>query len=146
MPTEISVDSIDSGHIAMVGVMQKRSDLFDIQKGIILDVENKEGYISEMAVCELFTRRGGKSIPFMAKGDCLKSETLQMGCTTGHRRQKMMSSTSTGNVRVWFEEHQDALTILPWPANSPDLIPIKNLSDLLERVAHATDPHPHNLA
>ncbi|GBM38690.1 hypothetical protein AVEN_54728-1 [Araneus ventricosus] len=45
-------------------------------------------------------------------------------------------------VCAWFEEHQDEFTVLPWPANSPDLNPIENLWDHLDRL----DPQPLNLA
>ncbi|GFU65904.1 transposable element Tcb1 transposase [Trichonephila clavipes] len=31
------------------------------------------------------------------------------------------------SVCAWFEEHQDEITVLSWPANSPDLNPIENL-------------------
>ncbi|GIY57997.1 DDE_3 domain-containing protein [Caerostris darwini] len=49
-------------------------------------------------------------------------------------------------VCAWFEEHQDEFTVLPWPANSPDLNPIENLWVYLDRVVRVTDPQPRNLA
>lgn len=30
-------------------------------------------------------------------------------------------------AREWFQDHEDALELLPWPAKSPDLNPIENL-------------------
>ncbi|GBO18476.1 hypothetical protein AVEN_164131-1, partial [Araneus ventricosus] len=50
------------------------------------------------------------------------------------------------SVCAWFEKHQDEFTVLPWPANSPDLNPIENLWDHLDRVVRAMDPQPRNLA
>ncbi|GBM93554.1 hypothetical protein AVEN_153783-1 [Araneus ventricosus] len=50
------------------------------------------------------------------------------------------------SVCAWFEEHQDEFIVLPWPANSPDLNPIENLWDYLDRVVRAMDPQPRNLA
>ncbi|GFX27711.1 transposable element Tcb1 transposase [Trichonephila clavipes] len=52
---------------------------------------------------------------------------------------------TAASVRAWFEEHQDEFTVLPWPANSPELNPIENLWDHLDRVVRAMDPQPHNL-
>ncbi|GBO39930.1 hypothetical protein AVEN_198750-1 [Araneus ventricosus] len=49
-------------------------------------------------------------------------------------------------TKPWIEEHQDEFTVLPWPANSPDLNTIENLWDHLDRVVHAMDPQPRNLA
>ncbi|GBM11168.1 hypothetical protein AVEN_133905-1 [Araneus ventricosus] len=50
------------------------------------------------------------------------------------------------SVCAWFEDHQDEFTVLPWPANSPDLNPIENLWDYLDRIVRAMDPQPRNLA
>ncbi|GBN15750.1 hypothetical protein AVEN_139065-1 [Araneus ventricosus] len=50
------------------------------------------------------------------------------------------------SVCAWFEEHKDQFTVLPWPANSPDLNPIENLWDHLDRVVRPMDPQPRNLA
>ncbi|GFV33218.1 transposable element Tcb1 transposase [Trichonephila clavipes] len=44
------------------------------------------------------------------------------------------------------KEHQDEFTVPPWPANSPELNPIENLWDHLDRVVRAMDPQPRNLA
>ncbi|GFX12857.1 transposable element Tcb1 transposase [Trichonephila clavipes] len=53
---------------------------------------------------------------------------------------------TAGSVRAWFEEHQDEFTVLPWPTNSPNLNPIENLWNHLDRIVRTMDPHPRNLA
>ncbi|GBN33969.1 hypothetical protein AVEN_130488-1 [Araneus ventricosus] len=50
------------------------------------------------------------------------------------------------SVCAWFEERQDEFTVLPWPANSPDLNPIENLWDHVDQVVRGMDPQPCNLA
>ncbi|GFY11982.1 transposable element Tcb1 transposase [Trichonephila clavipes] len=46
---------------------------------------------------------------------------------------------TAGSVSAWFEEHQDEVIILPWPANSSDLNKIENLRDHLDWVVHTMD-------
>ncbi|GFV56422.1 truncated putative DD41D transposase [Trichonephila clavipes] len=63
----------------------------------------------------------------------------------------MVASTSrdiaechtTDSVRAWFKEHQDQFIVLPCPENSPDLNPINNLWNHLDRVVRAMDSHAH---
>ncbi|GFS76887.1 transposable element Tcb1 transposase [Trichonephila clavipes] len=52
---------------------------------------------------------------------------------------------TTDSVRAWFKEHQDQFIVLPCPENSPDLNPINNLWNHLDRVVRAMDPHARNL-
>ncbi|GFY02414.1 transposable element Tcb1 transposase [Trichonephila clavipes] len=65
---------------------------------------------------------------------------------------RMMASTSrtlrchtTDSIRTWFKEHQDPFIVLPCPENSPDLSPINNLWNPLDRVVRVMDPHARNL-
>ena len=63
----------------------------------------------------------------------------------GIYQQDNVKCHTTGSVLAWFEEHQDEFTVLPWQANSPDLNPIENLWDHLDRVVRAMDPQSRNL-
>ncbi|GBN34945.1 hypothetical protein AVEN_25990-1 [Araneus ventricosus] len=105
--------------------MQKRSDLSDVQKGMIIGFQAKGGSISETA-------------NFV---NCSRATV-----NDGIYQQDNARCHAARRVCAWFEEHQDEFTVLPWPANSPDLNPIENLWDHLDRVVRAMDPQPRNLA
>ena len=45
-------------------------------------------------------------------------------------------------VQSWFEEHEDALQHLPWPAQSPDLNIIQPLWSVLESRVRSRFPPP----
>lgn len=60
-------------------------------------------------------------------------------------QQDNATSHTALSVRAWFEEHEDEFTVLPWPPNSPDLNPIENLWDHLDRFVRSMDPQPRNL-
>uniref|UniRef100_A0A3B1JRE4 Transposase Tc1-like domain-containing protein n=1 Tax=Astyanax mexicanus TaxID=7994 RepID=A0A3B1JRE4_ASTMX len=42
-------------------------------------------------------------------------------------------------VQEWFEEHSEEFSLLPWPTDSPDLNPMKNLWDVLEQEVQSAD-------
>ena len=48
-------------------------------------------------------------------------------------------------VRDWFNEHQSDFQQLPWPPQSPELYPIENVWDMLERRIRQQSPLPSNL-
>ncbi|GBM97306.1 hypothetical protein AVEN_27072-1 [Araneus ventricosus] len=190
--------------------MQKRSDLSDIQKGMIIGFRAKGGSISEMAnfvncsraaVVKVYRALQYGTIQNQRRGTCRapraiddRGERRLRRCVRANRRAtveqltaqmnrratKSVSSTTVQrtllrmglhpymriifpqndgiyqqdnarchtarSVCAWFEEHQDEFTVLPCPANSPDLNPIENMWDHLHRVVRAMDPQPRNLA
>ncbi|GBN29442.1 hypothetical protein AVEN_81884-1 [Araneus ventricosus] len=190
--------------------MQKRSDLSDVQKGMIIGFRVKGGSISEKAnlvncsraaVVKVYRAWQYGTIQNQRRGTCGapraiddRGERRLRRCVRANRRAtveqltaqmnqgatKSVSSTTVqrtllrmglrsrrlvnapmlapvhrqDNARChtarsvceWFEEHQDEFTVLPWPANSPDLNPIENLWGHLDRVVRAMDSQPRNLA
>ncbi|GBO00583.1 Transposable element Tc1 transposase [Araneus ventricosus] len=47
-------------------------------------------------------------------------------------------------VLEWFDEHTDEFHLISWPPNSPDLNPMENIWDVMERQLRAqTPPCPH---
>ncbi|GFW88606.1 transposable element Tcb1 transposase [Trichonephila clavipes] len=63
----------------------------------------------------------------------------------GIYQQDIAECHTTDSVRAWFKEHQDQFIVLPCPENSPDLSPINNLWNPLDRVVRVMDPHARNL-
>ncbi|GFX12749.1 transposable element Tcb1 transposase [Trichonephila clavipes] len=63
----------------------------------------------------------------------------------GLYQQDIAECHTTDSVRAWFKEHQDQFIVLPCPENSPDLSPINNLWNPLDRVVRVMDPHARNL-
>jgi hypothetical protein len=49
------------------------------------------------------------------------------------------------NVQSWFEEHEDALQHLPWPAWSPDLYTIEPLCSVLDSSVRCRIPPQSSL-
>ncbi len=48
-------------------------------------------------------------------------------------------------ISDWFLEHDNDFTLLKWPPQSPDLNPIEQLWDVVEREIHIMDLQPINL-
>ncbi|GFW23876.1 transposable element Tcb1 transposase [Trichonephila clavipes] len=63
----------------------------------------------------------------------------------GIYQQDIAECHTTDSVRAWFKEHHDQFIVLPCPENSPDLRPINNLWNPLDRVVPVIDPHARNL-
>ena len=63
----------------------------------------------------------------------------------GYFQQDYAPSHKAGIVLSWFEEHDREFTLLRWPAQSPDLNPIENLWDEIERGVRQLDPILSNL-
>ncbi|GFX76803.1 transposable element Tcb1 transposase [Trichonephila clavipes] len=63
----------------------------------------------------------------------------------GIYQQDIAECHTTDSVRAWFKEHQDQFIVLPCPENSPDLNPINNLWNHLDRVVLAIYSHARNL-
>ncbi|GFU42868.1 transposable element Tcb1 transposase [Trichonephila clavipes] len=63
----------------------------------------------------------------------------------GIYQQDIVECHTTDSIRAWFKEHQDQFIVLPCPENSPDLSPINNLWNPLDRVVCVMDPHARNL-
>ena len=53
------------------------------------------------------------------------------GCTNFTCQQDLAPVHGARSIMRWLEDH--GVEVLPWPANSPDLNPIKNLWGLMER-------------
>jgi len=67
-----------------------------------------------------------------------------------HPFMDTMYSSSDGyfqqdNAQIVFLEHENELTVLKWPPQSPELNPIEHLWDVVERELHVLDVHPTNL-
>ncbi len=48
-------------------------------------------------------------------------------------------------ISDWFLEHDNEITLLKWPPQSPDLNPLEHLWDVVEREIHIIDVQPKNL-
>ncbi|GFX53394.1 transposable element Tcb1 transposase [Trichonephila clavipes] len=63
----------------------------------------------------------------------------------GIYQQDIAECHTTDSVRAWLKEHQDRFIVLPCPENSPDLSPINNLWNPIDRVVRVMDSHARNL-
>ncbi|GFW29481.1 transposable element Tcb2 transposase [Trichonephila clavipes] len=82
---------------------------------------------------------------FESKHPATIARTVQDGGASITDGIYQQDSTKCHTAGSGFKEHQMEFTVLFWLANSPDLNPIKNLWDHLDRVVHAMDLQPRNL-
>ncbi len=54
-------------------------------------------------------------------------------------QQDLTSAHTAKGIKSWFNDH--GVTVLDWPANSPDLNPIENLSGIVKRKMRDTRPN-----
>ncbi|KAI5624640.1 hypothetical protein C0J50_15786, partial [Silurus asotus] len=62
--------------------------------------------------------------------------------------QQELPPAHTAKTRIisdWFLEHDNEFTVLKWPLQSPDLNPIEDLWDVVEREIRIMDVQPTNL-
>ncbi len=54
-------------------------------------------------------------------------------------QQDLAPAHTAKGTKSWFKDH--GVTVLDWPANLPDLIPIENLWDMVKRKMRDTKPN-----
>ncbi len=63
----------------------------------------------------------------------------------GYFQQDNTSCHKAQIISDWFLEHDNEFILLKWPPQSPDLIPIEHLWDVVEREIRIMDVQPTNL-
>lgn len=64
---------------------------------------------------------------------------------SGHFQQDNVPRYTADSVREWFEEHDSEFSVLTWPPNSPDLNPMEQLWNVLDKQVKSTESPPRSL-
>ncbi|GBM44997.1 hypothetical protein AVEN_225744-1 [Araneus ventricosus] len=92
--------------------------------------------IADNESCELSEHHCGSVAPYMAFVFPTGNAIFQQDKVHCHKVRFVLG---------WFEEHTDVFHLMSWPPNSPDLNPMEQIWDVMERQLRAQTPPCPNI-
>lgn len=103
------------------------------------------GGISLTGKTELVILSGGTVTAQRYVDEVIRPHVVPFAQRMGPGFMLMQDNARAHTARVTRDALQDAqISVLPWPANSPDLNPIEHMWDLLKRTVRQTNQPVHN--